>query len=82
MLRRVAMRDLEAWLNIVAPSRAEDLAGHLAVRYSHPRWIVTALSDALGEEVAGGLAQTEAALAADGERPAVTLCGGARPGRP
>jgi 16S rRNA (cytosine967-C5)-methyltransferase len=74
VLRRVATRDLQAWLEIAAPSRADDLIGHLAIRYSHPRWIVTALSEALGEEPGGGLAQTEAALAADGERPAVTLC--------
>jgi 16S rRNA (cytosine967-C5)-methyltransferase len=79
VLRRVATRDLQAWLEIAAPSRSEDLVGHLSVRYSHPRWIVTALSAALGEDEAGGLAETEAALAADGERPGVTLC--AVPGR-
>jgi len=69
VLRRVSARDLEAWLEIAAPARAEDPEGHLAIRYSHPRWIVTALREALG----GSLAETEAALAADGERPAVTL---------
>jgi len=74
VLRRVATRDLEAWLEIAAPSRADDLAGHLAVRYSHPAWIVTALREALGEDPDGDLAETEAALAADGERPRVTLC--------
>jgi 16S rRNA (cytosine967-C5)-methyltransferase len=79
VLRRVATRDLPAWLEIAAPDRAEDLAGHLSVRYSHPRWIVTALAAALGEDPAAGLAETEALLAADGERPAVTLC--AVPGR-
>jgi 16S rRNA (cytosine967-C5)-methyltransferase len=79
VLRRVAQRDLEGWLAIAAPGRADDLVGHLAVRYSHPRWIVSALREALGEDAAGGLAETEAALAADGARPAVTLC--AVPGR-
>jgi len=85
ILRRVATRDLDAWLEIAAPRRADDAAGHLAVRYSHPRWIVTALSDALGETAGGapgqaggpaepGLAETEAVLAADNERPRVTLC--------
>ena len=84
ILRRVATRDLDAWLEIAAPSRAEDIVGHLAVRYSHPRWIVVALSDALGETVPGnagsqgpaeaGLAETEAVLAANNERPRVTLC--------
>jgi 16S rRNA (cytosine967-C5)-methyltransferase len=70
VLRRVAGRDLEAWLKIAAPDRVADPEGHLAVRYSHPPWIVTALREALG----GSLAETEAALAADSERPAVTLC--------
>jgi 16S rRNA (cytosine967-C5)-methyltransferase len=79
VLRRVATRDLQAWLDIVAPRRSEDLVGHLSVRYSHPRWIVMALSAALREDEAGGLAETEEALAADGERPGVTLC--AVPGR-
>jgi 16S rRNA (cytosine967-C5)-methyltransferase len=76
VLRRVATRDLPAWLEIAAPSRADDLTGHLAVRYSHPRWIVRALAEALGDDPAGGLAETEAALAADGERPRVTLAAG------
>ncbi len=79
VLRRLATRDLQAWLEIAAPSRADDLVGHLSVRYSHPRWVVSAFSEALGEYPAAGLAETEAALAADGERPLVTLC--AVPGR-
>jgi 16S rRNA (cytosine967-C5)-methyltransferase len=74
VLRKVGTRDLDTWLEIAAPARADDLAGHLAVRYSHPRWIVDAFAAALGEDPAGGLAQTEAALAADGVRPLVTLC--------
>jgi len=78
VLRRVATRDLQGWLEIAAPSRADDLVGHLAVRHSHPRWIVEALAEALGETPDGGLAETEAVLAADGERPLVTLC--AQPG--
>jgi 16S rRNA (cytosine967-C5)-methyltransferase len=79
VLRRVATRDLESWLEIAAPARDRDLVGHLSVRYSHPRWIVAALSEALGDDPAGGLAETEAVLAADGERPQVNLC--AVPGR-
>lgn len=78
VLRRVTAHDLEAWIEIVAPTRAADLAGHLSVRYSHPRWIVTALAQALGEEVPddgrpGSLTQTEAALAVDRDRPVLTL---------
>ena len=74
VLRRVATRDLDSWLEIAAPSRADDPAGYLSVAYSHPRWIVSALSEALGQDPAAGLAETEAALAADNERPRVTLC--------
>jgi 16S rRNA (cytosine967-C5)-methyltransferase len=94
VLRKVATRNFEEWLAIVAPSRDEDLVGHLSVAYSHPRWIVTALSEALAESPATGLAETEALLAADGQRPLVTLCAvpgladpaelvaaGAKPGR-
>ena len=74
VLRKVATRDLDAWIEISAPRRADDPVGYLATRYSHPRWIVAALLDALGEDPAGDLAETEATLAADGTRPRVTLC--------
>ena len=82
VLRRVSTRDMETWIGVAAPSRDADPLGHLVVRYSHPRWIVAALSDSRGESPgespgdagAGGLAETEAALAADGVRPRVTLC--------
>jgi 16S rRNA (cytosine967-C5)-methyltransferase len=74
VLRRVATRDLAAWLEIAAPSRADDPAGNLAVCYSHPRWIVEAMAAALGEQLSGPLTQTEAVLAADNERPRVHLC--------
>lgn len=78
VLRRVATRDLESWIEVAAPSRSSDLAGHLAIRYSHPRWIVTAFAAALGEAGPGGgdtagWPRTEAVLAADQQRPAVTI---------
>jgi 16S rRNA (cytosine967-C5)-methyltransferase len=79
VLRRVATRDLGAWLEIAAPDRAADPAGYLAARYSHSRWIVAAFADALGEQLTGPLTETEAVLAADNERPHVHLC--AVPGR-
>ena len=79
VMRRVATRDLEAWLEIAAPDRAQDPAGHLAVRYSHPRWIIEAFAVALGERLDGPLTETEAVLAADNERPRVHLC--AMPGQ-
>ncbi len=75
VLRKVAADDLAGWLARVAPDEEKDPIGHLAVTYSHPRWVVEVFRDALG----GDLAETAAALAADNERPAVTLV--ARPGR-
>src|ERR1700722_10581043 len=70
VLRRVTTRDLDAWLDIVAPDQAADPDGYLAVRYSHPRWIVAAYRAAL-DGAAG--AELEAALAAGNARPKVTL---------
>jgi 16S rRNA (cytosine967-C5)-methyltransferase len=76
VLRRVATRDLDAWTEILAPSRDLDLAGYLAVRHSYPRWIIEAFRDALGEASA---AELEDALAAGNLRPEVTLA--VTPGR-
>jgi len=75
VLRRVASDDIDGWVTRVAPDRADDPLGHLAVRHSHPRWIVDALQESLGRDVD----ETERLLAADNEAPAVTLA--ARPGR-
>jgi len=74
VLRRVATRDLDGWIGIAAPARESDPVGYLAVRYSHPRWIVEAFAAALGETSGGEMPQTEAAVAAGGERPVVHLC--------
>jgi 16S rRNA (cytosine967-C5)-methyltransferase len=70
VLRRVATRDLDAWLAIIAPDPAQDPSGYLAVRHSYPRWIVDAFRDALGEASA---AELEQALAAGNVRPDVVL---------
>jgi 16S rRNA (cytosine967-C5)-methyltransferase len=75
VLRRVAGRSLDAWLAELAPPYDTDPVGYLALTHAHPRWIVSAFRDALG----GSLPETAAALAADNERPQVTLV--ARPGR-
>ncbi len=75
VLRKVAAHDLDGWLERVAPRYEDDAEGHLAVVHSHPRWIVSALWDALG----GGRTGVEELLAADNARPEVTLV--ARPGR-
>jgi 16S rRNA (cytosine967-C5)-methyltransferase len=74
VLRRVATRDLPAWLDIAAPDRDADPVGSLAVRYSHPGWVVEAFAAALGEAPGSSLQQTETALAASSERPTVHLC--------
>ncbi|MEV4258032.1 transcription antitermination factor NusB, partial [Spirillospora sp. NPDC049652] len=74
VLRKVAGRDLDGWLEIVAPDDM-DATTRLSVRHSHPKWIVSALRDALGPE----RDETDALLAADNARPRVTLV--ARPGR-
>ena len=74
VLRRVASRDLDSWIAAVAPDRAADPVGYLAVKTSHPGWIVAAVSESLGEEPVTGLPLTEEALAANGIRPRVTLC--------
>lgn len=75
VLRKISKEDLDAWLERVAPPYDEDAEDHLAVVHSHPRWVVSALWDALG----GGRAGIEDLLEADNERPEVTLV--ARPGR-
>ncbi|GAB2990345.1 RsmB/NOP family class I SAM-dependent RNA methyltransferase [Nocardioides montaniterrae] len=67
VLRKVAQRDLDEWLDRVAP-----LPEGLAVRHSHPQWVVDELTTAVG---AG---EIEALLAADNVPPRVTLV--ARPG--
>lgn len=75
VLRKIAAEDLDGWLDRVAPSYDEDPELHLGIRHAHPRWIVSALWDALG----GGSNGIEDLLEADNERPEVTLV--ARPGR-
>lgn len=75
VLRKIAADDLDGWLERIAPPYDEDPEEHLGVRHAHPRWIVSALWDALG----GGSRGMEELLAADNERPRVTLA--ARPGR-
>ncbi len=66
VLRRIATKDLPGWLDTVT----RDLDGEdaLAIRTSHPVWIVRAFRDALGPD--GDL---RALLDADNEPPRVTL---------
>lgn len=75
LLRKIGYRSHSEWIERVAPDRNDDPVGHLAVAYSHPKWIAAAFNDSLG----GDYAELESALAADDERPVVHLA--ARPGR-
>jgi 16S rRNA (cytosine967-C5)-methyltransferase len=81
VLRRVAERDREVWLDVVAPADLEPSAA-LAVRTSHPEWVVRALRQALlghGTATADDVdSQLTALLDADNAPPRVTLA--ARPG--
>ncbi|PXY19177.1 RsmB/NOP family class I SAM-dependent RNA methyltransferase [Prauserella muralis] len=74
VLRRVAEKDEQSWLEQLTPDRESDPIGHLAIRTAHPRWVARAFAEALGDKGA----ELEAALRADDERPAVHLL--AKPG--
>ncbi|WP_435745053.1 RsmB/NOP family class I SAM-dependent RNA methyltransferase [Nocardioides sp. SYSU DS0663] len=73
VLRKVAARDLESWVAAVAPDPAADPLRHAEVAFSHPRWVVDELRQAVGQDELHDL------LAADNDPPRVTLV--ARPGR-
>lgn len=77
VLRTISRRDLDGWVDVVAPDRTADVRGHLAVARSHPRWVVDALADALVDSL-GSDDELDALLAADNAAPRVTLV--ARPG--
>jgi len=74
VLRKVSARDFDGWCDEIS-TEASPL-GRLALRYSHPGWIVAAFADALGADTSGaGLAELPDALAADDERPETHLVG-------
>ena len=77
VLRKVAEHDRDAWVRRTAPDPASDPVGFAATAYSHPRWVVEALGEALA--AARDPDELEPLLAADNEPPAVTLV--AWPGR-
>ncbi|NUR06447.1 MAG: rRNA cytosine-C5-methyltransferase, partial [Nocardioidaceae bacterium] len=74
VLRKVGAHDLAGWVRRVAPDPVGDPDGFASVAYSHPRWVVGALREALGDRAD----ELDALLAADNEAPKVTLV--ARPG--
>jgi 16S rRNA (cytosine967-C5)-methyltransferase len=67
VLRRVAADDLDGWVRRLAPDPVTDPTGHAAFAYSHPRWVVDALRDAVGAD------ELDALLVADNLPPKVTL---------
>ncbi len=78
VLRRASKRSLDAWITYLTPRVAASADSaeltdarvtELALRHAHPEWIVRALADALGPDVA----ELGAALAANNERPIVHL---------
>ena len=72
VLRRVSERDLEAWLQLVAPPVDADQDAYLSVVTSHPTWVIRALRD--GMSSAGrDVAELPAVLAADNSTPPVTI---------
>jgi 16S rRNA (cytosine967-C5)-methyltransferase len=73
VLRKVSAHGSAGWVRRVAPDPATDPVGFAEVAYSHPRWVVEALDDALG-----GPGELEDLLEADNAAPKVTLV--ARPG--
>jgi len=80
VLRRISRNDLAGWVGEIGPDPAVDPLGHLALLTAHPRWIVTAIKDALGAGAdPAGMTELEAALQADDVAPRVHLL--AKPGR-
>ncbi|HEY0165999.1 MAG TPA: transcription antitermination factor NusB [Jatrophihabitans sp.] len=67
VLRKVSARDFDGWCDQIAEGASP--LGRLALRYSHPGWIVAAFAEALGEQES----ELPAALAADDERPETHL---------
>jgi 16S rRNA (cytosine967-C5)-methyltransferase len=74
VLRTIARRDEQSWVQELAPPAESDPVGHTALVHAHPRWIAQAFADALGADAG----QLDALLASDDDRPLVHLA--ARPG--
>jgi 16S rRNA (cytosine967-C5)-methyltransferase len=66
LVNALLRRFLREGKRITLPARSADLAGHLAIAYSHPRWLVERWLDELGA------VEAEALLAANNE-PAPTV---------
>lgn len=67
LVNAVLRRAAREWQTVALPAPEDDLAGHLSVRLSHPRWLVERWIDELGVE------ETEALLTADNEEAPTVL---------
>ncbi|QWZ10252.1 rRNA cytosine-C5-methyltransferase [Nocardioides panacis] len=74
VLRKISAHDLSGWVRRVAPDPASDPVGFASVAHSHPRWVVSAFTTALGDRAD----ELDDLLGADNAPPKVTLV--ARPG--
>ncbi len=70
VLRKVTAQDRDAWLEQLAPASGGDDA--LAIRHSHPRWIVRALRQSLANHDRP-TSELDALLEADNAAPVVNL---------
>jgi 16S rRNA (cytosine967-C5)-methyltransferase len=52
VLRRVSAHPLDGWIRLLAPDPLSDPHGFAAVAHAHPRWVVDAFAEALGEILA------------------------------
>ena len=50
VLRTIAGRDEQSWVDELAPPADSDPVGHAAFVHAHPRWIAQAFADALGAD--------------------------------
>ncbi len=76
VLRAVLRRSFEEWVEELAPAATTPPLERAVIEHAHPRWVVTALQDAL--DAVGAAEELTTLLAADNTAPAVTLV--ARPG--
>jgi 16S rRNA (cytosine967-C5)-methyltransferase len=74
VLRKVALKSVEEWVEELAPIASTPLVDRLAIEFSHPIWIISAYRERIGSQE-----QLRALLAANNSPAAVTLV--ARPGR-
>ncbi len=75
VLRKVSRRDLAGWITELAPDPADDPIGYLSLATAHPRWITTALRDALAGTNGGMDGEMDAGENAGGNEATVSGTG-------